>query len=205
VTVTAALSVRWCDGGPVQPAATTQAPPPGVTVIGLRGQTERESARLAIRAALADALAAHCGVTPDRVLLHSPSGGAPSATVELDAGPRRVALAISHDGDLSVAAFSFAGAVGIDVSQVVPVPDWEAVARDYLGPAAVQALTTLPADARDAAFARAWSEHEARLKSLGLQLEEWRAERAPLLAACACLPLTLPAGYAGCLALAAAG
>jgi len=205
VTVTAAIAVQWCDGGPVLPVATMQAPPPGVTVIGLRGQTERESARLAIRAVLADVLAVQCGVAPDRVLLHSPSGDAPWATVQLDAGPRRVALAISHDGDLSVAAFSFADAVGIDVSQVVPMPDWEAVARDYLGPAAVQTLAALPSDARDAAFARAWSEHEARLKSLGLQLEEWRAERAPLLAACACLPLALPAGYAGCLALAATG
>jgi 4'-phosphopantetheinyl transferase len=200
--MTAALAVRWRDGGPVLPAATTPAPPPGVTVIGLRGQAGRESARLAIRAALTDALAAQCGVAPDRVRLHSPSGSAPWASVELDAGPRRVALAISHDGDLSVAAFCFAGAVGIDVSQVVPVPDWEAVARDYLGPSAVQTLAALPAGVRDAVFAQAWSEHEARLKSLGLQLEEWRPERAPLLAACACLPLALPAGYAGCLALA---
>jgi 4'-phosphopantetheinyl transferase len=205
VTVTAALAVQWCDGGPVLPVATMQAPPPGVTVIGLRGQTERESARLAIRAALTGALAAQCGVAPDRVLLHAPSGSAPSASVELDGGPRPVALAISHDGDLSVAAFCFAGAVGIDVSLVVPVPDWEAVARDYLGPAAVGTLAALPADARDAAFAQAWSEHEARLKSLGLQLEEWRAELAPLLAACTCLPLALPAGYAGYLALAAVG
>jgi 4'-phosphopantetheinyl transferase len=205
VTVTAAIAVQWCDGGPVLPAATTQAPPPGVTVIGLHGQTERESARLAIRAALTGALAAQCGVAPDRVLLHPPSGSAPSASVELDGGPRPVALAISHDGDLSVAAFCFAGAVGIDVSLVVPVPDWEAVARDYLGPAAVGTLAALPADARDAAFAQAWSEHEARLKSLGLQLEEWRAELAPLLAACTCLPLALPAGYAGYLALAAVG
>jgi 4'-phosphopantetheinyl transferase len=69
----------------------------------------------------------------------------------------------------------------------------------------VGTLAALPADARDAAFAQAWSEHEARLKSLGLQLEEWRAELAPLLAACTCLPLALPAGYAGYLALAAVG
>jgi 4'-phosphopantetheinyl transferase len=202
----AALAVQWWDGAVASRVAASGAmPPPGVTVIGLRGQAERETARPAIRAALTDALAAQYGVTPDRVLLHSPSGDAPWATVELDTGPRRVALAISHDGELSVAAFSFADAVGIDVSQVVPVPDWEAVARDYLGPAAVQTLAALPFDTRDAAFARAWSEHEARLKSLGLQLEEWRAERASLLAACTCLPLALPAGYAGYLALAAAG
>jgi 4'-phosphopantetheinyl transferase len=115
-----------------------------------------------------------------------------------------VALAISHDGDLSVAAFAATGAVGIDVSRIVPVPDWEAVARDYLGPEAVAALAALPDHARDAAFAHAWSEHEARLKCLGLQLEEWRPDLVPALQACRCLPLALPDAYAGCLALPAA-
>jgi len=175
------------------------------TVIGLRGQVEREAARRDIRAVLAAALAAQCGVDAGRVQLHSPPGVAPWAVVVEDDGPRRVPLAISHDGALSVAAFSLAGTVGIDVSQVVPVPDWEAVARDYLAPAAVQMLAALPAAGRDAAFARAWSEHEARLKCLGLELDEWRAEREPVLLACACLSLALPAGYVGSLALGPVG
>jgi 4'-phosphopantetheinyl transferase len=185
--------VERVDGQAVHPA-----------VIGLRAQPDRETARRAIRAALLDALAARWGVGADRVQLHSPPGAAPWAIVALDGGPRRIALAISHDGELSVAAFWSGAAVGIDVSQVVPVPDWEAVARDYLGPAAAQALAFVPASARDAAFAHAWSEHEARLKCLGLQLDEWRDERAPMLRACRCLPLALPDGYVGSLAVAAA-
>jgi 4'-phosphopantetheinyl transferase len=192
------LKVQWA-GGAV--AASVD----GVGIVGVRGRAEREveraTARLAIRAVLRDALATHFGVASDRVELHTPSGSAPWAVVALDAAPRRVALAISHAGELSVAAFAEAGVVGIDVSRIVPVPDWEAVARDYLGPAAAQALATAPAGQRDAAFAHAWSEHEARLKCLGLQLDEWDAARAPALRACACLPLALPAGYAGYLAL----
>jgi len=193
----APVTVAW----PGDPVA---AGPNGARVIGVPGQPDRETARLRIRAALTAALAAHCGIGPDRIGLHSPEGAAPWARAALDGGEHLIALAISHDGDISVAAFrADGGAVGIDVSQVVPVPDWEPVARDYLGPDAAAQLAALPANARDAGFARAWSEHEARLKCLGLQLDEWRAELVPALQACRCFPLALPAGYVGYLALAA--
>jgi len=179
--------------------------PSGLSVIGVRGQPDRETARLRIRAALVEALAAHCGIDGGRIQLHSPEGAAPWAVLALDGGDRRIPLAISHDGDISVAACALdGGAVGIDVTSVVPVPDWAPVARDYLGPAVAQSLAALPAGKRDAAFAQAWSEHEARLKCLGWQLDEWRAERAPVLAACRCQPLALPKGYVGYLAVAAA-
>lgn len=195
---TAPRPVHW-SGAPLSAA------PGGASVIGLRGQPDRETARRNIRAALLDALALGFGVDAGHVQLHSPEGVAPWAMVNGDGGPRRVALAISHDGDISVAAFSTdGGAVGIDVTRIVPVPDWAPVARDYLGPAAAQALAALPAGERDTAFAHAWSEHEARLKCLGLQLDEWQADRAPLLAACRCQPLALPEGYAGYLAQAGA-
>lgn len=177
--------------------------PSGPVIIGIRGQPDRETARLRIRAALVAALAAHCGIDTARIELHSPQGAAPWALAALDSGPRRIALSISHDGDISVAAYSFDGAVGIDVASILPVPDWQAVSRDYLGRATADALATRPHGERDTAFAHAWSEHEARLKCLGLQLDEWRDDRAPALHACRCFPLALPGGYVGYLALAA--
>jgi 4'-phosphopantetheinyl transferase len=63
------------------------------------------------------------------------------------------------------------------------------------------ALAALPPDERAAAFARAWSEREARLKYLGRELVEWSADGDRELAACRCLALALPEGYAGVLAL----
>jgi 4'-phosphopantetheinyl transferase len=84
---------------------------------------------------------------------------------------------------------------------IVPVPDWESVARDYLGPEAARKLAARPNGERDAAFAHAWSEHEARLKCLGLQLSEWCDERAVALQACRCFALALPEGYMGYVAL----
>jgi 4'-phosphopantetheinyl transferase len=84
---------------------------------------------------------------------------------------------------------------------ILPVPDWEPVARDYLGPEAASKLVARLAGERDAAFSHAWSEHEARLKCLGLQLAEWCEERVVALQACRCLPLALPDGYVGYVAL----
>jgi len=173
----------------------------GAAIIGIRGQPERATGRARIRAALAAALAAQFDIDPSRIELHSHQGAAPWAAVRLDAGPQHIALSISHDGDISVAAYSLTARVGIDVASIVSVPDWQPVARDYLGPVTADALARVSASARDAAFAHAWSEHEARLKCLGLQLQEWSGPLARALGACRCFPLALPHGYAGHLAL----
>ena len=191
------LAICWTGDA----SGSSLAVPPGLALLGVRGQSDREAARLRIRAALTTALAVHFGIDAGRIALHSPQGVAPWAVVALDAGDQRVALSISHDGDISVAAYSFNGAVGIDVMSISPVPDWESVARDYLGPEAARKLAAWPESERDAAFAHAWSEHEARLKYLGLQLSEWCDERAVALQACRCFPLALPEGYAGYVAL----
>jgi 4'-phosphopantetheinyl transferase len=191
------LAICWAGDASGSPLAV----PLGLALLGVRGQSDREAARLRIRAVLTAALAAHFGIDAGRIELHSPQGVAPWAVVELDAGDQRVALSISHDGDLSVAAYCFSGAVGIDVMSIVPVPDWESVVRDYLGQYAARKLAARPEDERDAAIAHAWSEYEARLKCLGLQLSEWCDERAVALQACRCFPLALPEGYVGYVAL----
>jgi 4'-phosphopantetheinyl transferase len=172
-----------------------------VIVIGVADQDEREAARQAIRAAIAAELAALSGLAPQRIVLHTPSAQAPYALLDTPGGMRRVDLAISHDGALSVAAIAPYGAVGIDVTLVMDIPDWEALARDYLGPYVAGALAALPASARAQALARAWSEREARLKCLGRELAEWSADGDRQLAACRCRPLVLPEGYAGVLTL----
>jgi 4'-phosphopantetheinyl transferase len=190
----ASVPVRWGVDGVFVDAPSPEA----VHVIGVRDQPDRATARRTIRTALVAALAQATGLPAERIMLCGAPGEAPYALLD-DA--RRLSVSISHDGDLSVAALRLdGGAVGIDVMQVTDIPEWEAVARDYLGPACAAALARVPASARAAAFARAWSEREARLKCGGLPLGEWRAEDASLALACPCLPLALPDGYAGSLA-----
>jgi 4'-phosphopantetheinyl transferase len=200
-----AAPVRWWtrDAGFAGGLAPEAVVPDGV-VIGVDGQDERYAAREAIRAALRAALAQSCGVGHDAVKLHAAPGQAPWAIVDRDGVAHRAWVAITHDGALSLAAFRFTGAVGIDVMRIASVPDWAPVARDYLGPAVASALSTTPATLRDAAFARAWSEREARLKCLGWGVREWQAADEPALQACACHPLAVPDGYVATLALALA-
>jgi 4'-phosphopantetheinyl transferase len=203
----AGLALAWwsADGGfapGLEPVASNGLPQ--VWLVGVCGQTEREAARCTIRRALHAALAMLLGVDPAAIDLPAAPGEAPYAVVRAAGAPRRIALAISHDEALSVAAISLIGAVGIDVMRVAPVPEWEALARDYLGPDAARMLAGLDASARPTALAQGWSEREARLKCLGLRLDEWHADEAPALAHCTCLPLALPDGYVGALAVAPA-
>jgi 4'-phosphopantetheinyl transferase len=193
-----ALPVRWWADGRFGDTASEPAAPASVRIVGVRGQPDRATARRTIRAALLDALAQAAGVPPTSIRLCGAPGEAPYALLD----GHRIPLSISHDGDLSVAALRLGGdAVGIDVMRVADIPDWQAVARDYLGPACAAALARLPAPARAAAFARAWSGREARLKCRGLPLREWRADDEARLAAFASWPLALPEGYVGTVAL----
>jgi 4'-phosphopantetheinyl transferase len=191
-----ALPVRWWDGAGFADMPAVDGP---VHVVGVRGQPDRATARRTIRAALLAALAEVSGSPPSRIQQFGAPGEAPYALL---AG-HRIALSISHDGDLSVAALRLdGGAVGIDVMQVTDIPDWQAVARDYLGPACADALARMPEAARAAAFTRAWSGREATLKCRGLALVEWGACDEALLSACSCLSLVLPDGYVGSVAAA---
>lgn len=175
-----------------------------VCLVGVAGQSERNAARQAIRQAVRAALRILFGVEAEAIGMHAVSGQAPYAVVRTGidhAAERRVALAFSHDEALSVAAIGLDTLVGIDLMRIVEIPDWEALARDYLGPAVASALAAHAPDVRPAALARAWSEREARLKCLGWPIGEWKPDEETALQACRCLPLDLPDGYIATLAM----
>jgi 4'-phosphopantetheinyl transferase len=159
----------------------------------------RGAARARVRAALREALGQLAGLPSGAITIQSTPGSAPSISF---AGKDRAApgVSISHDEPLSLAAISLRGAVGVDLMRVQAIPDWRAVARDYLGPRATALLDATPEDHRAATFARAWSAHEARLKCHGLQLAEWTLRLASQLDGCHCRELILPTGMKGAVA-----
>jgi 4'-phosphopantetheinyl transferase len=174
----------------------------GLVVIGVEADGEatgRDAARARVRVALREALGQLAGLAPDVILIQSTPGCAPSVSYP---GRDREApcVSISHDEPLSLAAIHLHGAVGVDLMRVQAIPDWRAVARDYLGPQATALLEALPVADRAPAFARAWSAHEARLKCHGLQLAEWTPRLAGQLDGCHCRELALPAGIKGAVA-----
>lgn len=164
----------------------------------------RGRARQLVRVALAEVLGAHLGCGAGGIRFVSVAGQA----LRLDRNGVNIGLSVSHEPGLSLAAIHFGGPVGVDLLQVPRVPEWQdevpLLARDYLGPDVAQALAALPACERVACFATHWTALEASLKLLGLGLEEWSPSRQRSRAVCHCMPLQLPAGFVGSLAVPAA-
>ena len=173
----------------------------GMTVLRVQAPltTRRTDARHAIRHAVQHTLAAFLGSPAASVALLSHPGQAPQVAAP---GAGLVYLSISHLPSFSVAAISLQGAVGVDVMAVdtQTLPEWAAVARDYLGPLAAKALQQTPPHDRPAAFAHAWTALEACLKCLGLGLTEWTPHLAARLQQCTVTSLILPASCCGDLA-----
>jgi 4'-phosphopantetheinyl transferase len=156
----------------------------------------RETARGQIRAALLEALAQILERPASSLSLRSAPGEAPRLILP----DGKASLSISHEAGLSLAAIHLDGAVGVDLMRIIELPDQPVLARDYLGPDAAARLAALPAREQASAFAEAWCAHEAKLKCLGLGLQEWNPELARRLSACIAEPLALPEGWAGAVA-----
>ena len=169
----------------------------GLYVLAVRtgsGQ-QRAPARVQLREPLRAALSELLVLPQQQISIHATPGSAP----HIDAAGGKVACSFSHEDGLSLAAVNLHGPVGIDLMKVQDIPDWESVARDYLGPEACAALRACRPQDRPRALAQAWTAHEARLKCLGLPLTEWHAlttaQHAPHL-----LELPVPPGWCASLA-----
>jgi 4'-phosphopantetheinyl transferase len=167
-----------------------------VHVIGVRGGGNREVARRRIREALREAIVQLYGFSSADIMIQFSPGVSPAVSFPRSAGIRPPGISISHEGPISLAAINLHGPVGIDVMQVQDIDDWRALARDYLGAATLSELEAAQAAQRAGALARAWTEHEARLKCHGRQLAEWTGAPFPAL----CRSLDLPAPFVGAVA-----
>jgi 4'-phosphopantetheinyl transferase len=182
-------------------------PAADVIVICVETSVRRDQARDQLRQATIAQVATLLQLAPQAISINATPGLAPSITVTTAAGARQLPCSFAHDDGLSLAAINIsmnitisAGtsrAVGVDLMRVRDVPDWQRVAADYLGPQATAALSAIARQAPDdlaRAFAQAWTDREARLKSLGLPLREWQAHDPGSAPA---WPLTLPRGFVG--------
>ena len=168
---------------------------PGLHVLRIdtAGAT-RPAARLLVRAALCEFVAAQLGLAPGEVAIRAAPGEAPRLLLRGQVAGQ--GISVTHAGPFALAAFHAHGAVGIDVMQVQDLPDLERVALDYLGPQVHAMLAGLDPARRAGAFAQAWTRREAQLKCLGLALSEFT----PLPENCAFHMPAVPGGFAGALA-----
>lgn len=151
-----------------QPAALQH----GLLLVSCRRPTgtSREHARAGIREAIVDALVQILEIPAQCIVITSHPGRAPQLAVP---GFAYAGLSISHEHDRSVAAVNLFGNVGVDLMLIQDIPDWLAVAQDYLGPQAVASLNASAAQQRARRFAMLWCEREAQLKYQGQALREW--------------------------------
>ena len=74
---------------------------------------------------------------------------------------------MSHSGSLLVCGVTTAAELGVDVEQIRPMRDSEAIANRFFSPSEAAVLAGLPEGERNAAFFRCWTRKEAFLKATG--------------------------------------
>lgn len=148
---------------------------PAVWMLQGKGQQVRSEARALLR----DLLAGYLETAPDQVPLHFAPGQAPSVAANWQG--MHVSISMSYSQGVALIAICPGARIGIDLTDMAPMPEWAQVASLYLGPESVSRLAALDGVPRDKMFALAWAELEARGKCLGLGLQEWSSARQALL------------------------
>ncbi len=136
----------------------------------------RDDARVQIRQALIKVIAAARNLSERDVHLHTEKGHAPHAVIGVGVQCCNYYLSITHEDKYAMAAISSAGQIGIDIVKMTSFFDWKPTANLYLGEAAAREIESSRIDQQFQFFLQAWAIHEARLKCLGLSLQEWSEE-----------------------------
>jgi 4'-phosphopantetheinyl transferase len=194
--VKAPLMHRWPQQRQAALAALAAGDAPVLLALDTPATTRRAAAREQARAMLRELLGAYLGCAPEAVPLDFQPGRQP----RLDLPGSRLGISLSHESGLTLAGLDPRGAVGIDLMRIEDFPDWQQLARDYLGDEACRKLAALKPVQRAQGFAAAWTQLEARLKCLGLALREWTPALQRECERCSVVGLSLAGGMAGAVA-----
>lgn len=127
---------------------------------------ERDARRFVVaRAMLRDVLGAYLGVAPRVVRFGYGPRDKPALAPPLDA--TGVQFNVSHSGEIALYALTLHRQIGVDVEQVRPLADLDALARRNFSRAECAALFALPPARRPPAFFACWTRKEAYVKALG--------------------------------------
>jgi 4'-phosphopantetheinyl transferase len=78
-----------------------------------------------------------------------------------------VTFNVSHSGGIALLAFTRRREIGVDVEQLRPDSDFEAIARRFFSAREQNQLAALPAEEKVDAFFRCWTRKEAFIKATG--------------------------------------
>ena len=117
-------------------------------------------------------------------------------------GPGLIHFNVSHSGALVLLGFHRSRVVGVDVEQLRPELEWEAIASRCLPPEQVAAIRNAPPAGQGASFLEHWCRLEAVLKARGVGLFGLDgADADPGSGPETAWPVALPDGYRGAAAL----
>ncbi len=74
---------------------------------------------------------------------------------------------VSHSGDYALIGVAVRRAIGVDIEQLRPKPDFASIATGYFSAAEIRELTAFPEADRVRAFYRCWTRKEAFMKATG--------------------------------------
>lgn len=74
---------------------------------------------------------------------------------------------VSHSGDYALIGLAVGQAIGVDIEQVRPMPDFESIAAGYFSASETRAIGALPDEDRLRGFFRCWTRKEAFMKATG--------------------------------------
>ncbi|WNO06534.1 4'-phosphopantetheinyl transferase family protein [Rhodoferax mekongensis] len=144
--------------------------------LALRPGLPRAEARKLARATLREAVQHHFGCDAKAVSVETVSGKAPLVKI----GRQRVHVSFSYEQDWAFIALDVRRPIGIDVTFINHEAEWleecVRVAKEFLPPAISRRIEGLAGLERATAFAEEWALHEAKLKCMGLPLQEWTSE-----------------------------
>jgi len=105
----------------------------------------------------------HClNVSPSKVPLEYGEYGKPQV-----AASHALRFNLSHSGGLALYALSLTREIGVDIEQIVPVDDYEQIARQFFSPREISDMLSVPSSHRAEAFFTCWTRKEAYIKATG--------------------------------------
>jgi 4'-phosphopantetheinyl transferase len=117
------------------------------------------------RGTLREILGGYLGVAPAAVRFVYAAAGKPAVAMPEARGA--VEFNVSHSGEVALYAIGGAGRIGVDVEQIRPLADLEALAERSFSAAERRALLALSPAEREPAFFACWTRKEAFIKALG--------------------------------------
>ncbi len=116
------------------------------------------------RGILRDILARYLRREPTYLEFRYGSHGKPALAGE---GAGGIRFNVSHSAAMALFAFARGREVGVDLEQIRPMPDAEAIACRFFSAREKAALAAVPAELREEAFFACWTRKEAFIKAAG--------------------------------------